>query len=252
LAGQAGRSFERAGQSSLFGHFRTVDTDAWIANNLVRIKRRYYAAMHTILGEKMKIRSVIAYTLFIGLISIFPVAFVLSGAVSDSFANGALRGRFDPVWIGFGVATFVVAAIYMLTRMLAKQVNSSRRISKRQMIGFLLFVFAYLVFSGWMLTDAGERLLVRVTSHESRYYLTSAQPMLRKCQHPVTWYDRQVDGMVFTCSTFALFNYPADWNARRASIVHVLTGPYGIRVLSIHAIDSFFGQQDLKAMKDRR
>jgi hypothetical protein len=46
--------------------------------------------------------------------------------------------------------------------------------------------------------------------------------------------------------------YPADWNARRASIVHVLTGPYGVRVLSIHAIDSFFGQQDLKAMKDRR
>jgi len=200
----------------------------------------------------MKIRSVIAYILFIGLISIFPVAFVLSGAVSDSFANGMLRGRLHPVWIGFGVATLVVAAIYALTRMSAKQINSNRRTSKRQMIGFLLLVFAYLVFSGWMLTDAGERLLVRTTSHESRYYLTSAQPMSRKCQNPVTWYDRQVDDMVFSCSTFALFNYPIDLNARRAAIVHVLTGPYGIRVLSIHAIDSFFGQQDLKAMKDRR
>jgi cytochrome b561 len=200
----------------------------------------------------MKVRSVIAYILFIGMISIFPVAFVLSAAVSDSFANGTLRGRFNPMWIGFGVATLVVAAICMRTRISAKRVNSNQRISRRQLMGFLLLVFAYLVFSGWMLTDAGERLLVRTTSHESRYYLTSAQPMSRKCQNPVTWYDRQVDGMVFTCSTFALFNYPADWNARRASIVHVMTGPYGIRVLSIHAIDSFFGQQDLKAMKDRR
>jgi hypothetical protein len=200
----------------------------------------------------MKVRAVIAYILFLGMISIFPVAFVLSAAVSDSFANGTLRGRFNPMWIGFGVATLVVAAICMLARISAKRVNSNRRISGRQLIGFLLLVFVYLVFSGWMLTDAGERLLVRTTSHESRYYLTSAQPMSRKCQNPVTWYDRQVDGMVFTCSTFALFNYPADWNARRASIVHVMTGPYGIRVLSIHAIDSFFGQQDLKAMKDRR
>jgi len=163
----------------------------------------------------VKSRSVIAYIVFVGLISILPVAFSLLSSVSDSFPNGTLRGRFDPVWIGFGVATLVVAAICMLT-------------------------------------DAGERLLVRTTSHESRYYLTSAQPMSRKCQNPVTWYDRQVDGMVFSCSTFALFNYPADWNARRASIVHVLTGPYGIRVLSIHAIDSFFGQQDLEAVKDRR
>ncbi|SDR49460.1 hypothetical protein SAMN05443245_6417 [Paraburkholderia fungorum] len=200
----------------------------------------------------MKIRSVMGYILFFGLISIFPVAFVLSSAVSDSFANGALRGRFDPVWLGFGVATLVVAAICMLTRMSAKQVSSNRRISSRQLIAFLFLVFAYLVFSGWMLTDASERLLVRTTSHESRYYLTSAQPISRKCPNSVTWYDRQVDGMVFTCPTFALFNYPADWNARRASIVHVLTGPYGIRVLSIHAIDSFFGQQDLEAMKDRR
>lgn len=50
----------------------------------------------------MKVRSVIAYILFIGMISIFPVAFVLSAAVSDSFANGTLRGRFqsyvDRVW----------------------------------------------------------------------------------------------------------------------------------------------------------
>ncbi|MCA8000346.1 hypothetical protein [Burkholderia metallica] len=200
----------------------------------------------------MKIRSVVAYILFIGVISIFPAAFVLSGAVSDSFANGTLRGRFDPLWIGFGVASLVVAAICMQTRRSEKKVNSSMRVSKRQLIALLLLVFTYLFFSGWMLTDAGERLLVRATSHESRYYLTSAQPMSRKCQNPVTWYDRQVDGMVFTCSTFALFNYPADWNARRASIVHVLNGPYGIRVLSIHAIDSFFGQQDLKAMEVRR
>ena len=200
----------------------------------------------------MKIRSVITYILFFGLISIFPVAFVLSGAVSDSFVNGALLGRFDPVWIGFGVATLVVAAICMLTRISAKQVSSNRRISGCQLFGFLLLVFAYLVFAGWMLTDAGERLLVRTTSHENRYYLTSAQPMSRKCQNPVTWYDRQVNGMVFTCSTFALFNYPADRNARRASIAHVLSGPYGIRVLSIHAIDSFFGQQDLEAMRHRR
>ena len=200
----------------------------------------------------MKIRSVSAYILFFGLISTFPVAFILSGAVSDSFADATLRGRFDPVWIGFGFATFVVAAICMLVQVLAKPVNSNTRISRRQLIGFLLLVFAYLVFSGWILTDAGERLLVRTTCHESRYYLTSAQPMSRKCQNPVSWYDRQVDGMVFTCSTFALFNYPAGWNSRRASIVHVLTGPYGIRVLTIHAIDSFFGQQDLEAMKDRR
>jgi hypothetical protein len=202
--------------------------------------------------KKVKSRSVIAYIVFVGLISILPVAFSLLSSVSDSFPNGTLRGRFDPVWIGFGVATLVVAAICMLMRMSAKQVSSNRRISSRQLIGFLLLVFAYFVFAGWVLTDAGERLLVRTTSHESRYYLTSAQPMSRKCQNPVTWYDRQVDDMVFTCSTFALFNYPADWNARRASIVHVMTGPYGIRVLSIHAIDSFFGQQDLKAMKDRR
>lgn len=200
----------------------------------------------------MKIRSVIAYVVFIGLISIFPIAFVLSGAVSDSFADGALRGRFDPKWIGFGFAALVVSAICMLARMSAKQANSNRRISGRQLIGFLLLVFAYLAFAGWMLTDAGERLLVRTTSHENRYYLTSAQPMARKCPNPVTWYDRQVNDMVFTCSTFALFNHSADWNARRASIVHVLNGPYGVRVLSIHAIDSFFGQQDLKAMKDRR
>ncbi|WP_345817700.1 hypothetical protein AAGS40_30340 (plasmid) [Paraburkholderia sp. PREW-6R] len=205
----------------------------------------------TILG-KMKIRSVTAYILFYGLISIFPVAFVLSGAVADSFANNMLRGRLDPVWIGFGLATLVVAAIGVLTRMSTKQASSNRRIDTRQFFGFLLLIFAYLVFAGWMLADAGERLLVRTTSHESRYYLTSAQPMSRKCQNPVTWYDHQVDGMVFTCSTFALFNYPADSNARRASIVHVLTGPYGIRVLSIHAVDSYFGQQDLAAMKDCR
>ena len=200
----------------------------------------------------MKVRSVIAYIVFIGLIAIFPVAFVLSWAVSESFANGTLRSRFDPVWMGLGVATLVVSAICMLTRMSAKQPNSNRRIGSRQLICLLFFVFAYLVFAGWMLMDAGERLLVRTTAHESRYYLTSAQPMSRKCQNPVTWYDHQVDDMVFTCSSFALFSYPADWNARRASIVHVLTGPYGVRVLSIHAIDSFFGQQDLKAMKDRR
>lgn len=200
----------------------------------------------------MKIRSVVAYVVFIGLISIFPVAFVLSGAVSDSFADGTLRGRFDPIWMGFAFATLVVSAICMLTRLSAKQANSNRQIRSRQLIGFLLFVFSYFAFAGWMLTDAGERLLVRTTSHESRYYLTSAQPMARRCQNPVTWYDRQVDDMVFACSTFALFNHPADWNARRASIVHVLSGPYGIRVLSIHAVDSSFGQQDLKAMKDRR
>ena len=200
----------------------------------------------------MKIRSIIAYTLFFGLILMFPVAFVLSGAVSDSFANRTFRGRFDPVWIGFCVATLVVAEICMLTRIAAKKVGSNRRINSRQFGGLLLLVFAYLVFTGWMLTDAGERLIVRTTSHESRYYLTSARPMSRRCQNPVTWYDRQVDGMVFTCSTFSLFNFPAERNARRATIVHVLSGPYGIRVLSIHAIDSFFGQQDLEAMKSRR
>ncbi|WP_322029378.1 hypothetical protein [Paraburkholderia sp. J76] len=200
----------------------------------------------------MKTRQTIAYILLTGLISIFPVAFILSGTVSDSFANSTLRSRFDPVLIGSGVAVLFVIAICTLTRMSARQVNSNTRISGRQLTCLLLLVFAYLVFSGCMLTDAGERLLVRTTSHESRYYLISAQPMSRKCQNPVTWFDRQVDGMVFACSTFALFDYPADWNARRASIVHVLAGPYGIRVLSIHAIDSFFGQQDLKAMKDHR
>ncbi|MDN7591463.1 hypothetical protein [Burkholderia seminalis] len=200
----------------------------------------------------MKTRQIIAYILFIGVVSIFPVAFILSGAVSDSFANTTLRSRFDPVLIGFGVAAMFVIAICTLTRMSARQVNSNTRISRRQWTGLLLLAFAYLVFSSCMLTDAAERLLVRTTSHESRYYLTSAQPMSRKCQNPVTWYDRQVDGMVFTCSTFALFDYPADWHARRASIAHVLTGPYGVRVLSIHAIDSFFGRQDLKAMGDHR
>ena len=200
----------------------------------------------------MRVRSASTYMLCFVLISIFPVAFILSFVVEDSFIAATLRDRFDPLWIGFGLAALVVATICMFSRLLPTPANSSARISRRQTVGGLLFLFAYLFFSGWMLTDAGERLLVRTTSHESRYYLTSAQPMSRKCQNPVRWYDRQVEGMIFTCSKFALFDYPVDPRARRASIVHVLTGPYGIRVLSIHAIDSFWGQQDLNSMKDRR
>ncbi|WP_233828741.1 hypothetical protein [Paraburkholderia sp. ZP32-5] len=199
----------------------------------------------------MKIRSIILCILWISLSSIFPVAFLLSAAASDSFVSGTLRGRFNPLWIGFGAAILGVAAICIAPRTSTKQVNSKMRINGRRLIG-LLFFLAYLVLTGSMLAEAGERLLVRATSHEDRYYLTSAQPMSRKCSNPVTWYDRQVDDMVFTCSTFALFDHPAASYARRASIVHVLTGPYGIRVLSIHAVDSFFGQQDLKAMNDHR
>jgi len=192
------------------------------------------------------------YIVFIGMIFIYPAAMILSAIASDSFADGMLRDRFHPVWIGVGVATVIVVSTSWLIRISARRMNSSRQMSMRQLTGALLFLFTYLVFSGWMLSDASERLLVRATSRESRYYLTYAQPASMKCQNPVAWYDRQVDGMVSTCTTFALFNHPVNSNARRASIVHVLTGPYGIRVLSIHAIDSSFRQQDLKQLRDSR
>lgn len=113
-----------------------------------------------------------------------------------------------------------------------------------------VFVLVDLLFSGYMLADGGERLLVRATSNESRYYLTYAQSTtLRGCKNPVYWYDPQVAGSVTVCSTFPLFDRSTGWNVRRLAIVYVLTGPYGIRVLSIHALDSFFGQQDWEAMK---
>jgi hypothetical protein len=237
------------------GQIQALDSTPWIVEHYRRLHSALLESAYNpkINRASMKARSVIIYFISFILLAIFPVAFITSAVVSDSFVTRAFSEKFDPVWIGFGIA---VALLLPILAAFWKRVSvaqrNSKAISASQRLAGILILFVYLFLADWMLASAAQRALVRFTSHESRFYLTSAQPVLsRKC-NAATWYDREVDGMVDACATFALFSRPVDPAARRASVVHVLAGPYGVRVLSIHALDSYFGQEDLRSMLDRR
>ncbi|MDR3413120.1 MAG: hypothetical protein P4L87_19565 [Formivibrio sp.] len=200
---------------------------------------------------KMKGRSYGATLLVVTVLGTGPLAWLLSAFVQDAFPASSFRTRFNPVWIGAIAAGLLLAILgAVICRSMRNQQTTQRAISARTLLFLFLALGIYNVFACGLLADTVERLIVHETSHDNRFYLTSAQRWIssRGCSTGVSWYDREINGIVHTCSTFALFDHTDGTDARRASIAHTLTGEYGVRVVSIHAIDSFFGQQDLQQM----
>ncbi len=197
----------------------------------------------------MKRRAYIATFLLLVLVVVSVLAFILSAFTQDSFPGALIRSRFEPHRIGAiaaGVMVVVLGAVIFAGPRAAHGARTTQRMGKG-LFG-LLILGAYAFFSCFMFVNAIERLLVRTTAHDSRFYLTSAWPLHTRGCNRVAWYEQKVDETIDTCPTFPLFNNDAGRDGRRASVVHVLGGAYGVRVLSVHALDSSFGRQDLSAM----
>ncbi|MCM2509260.1 hypothetical protein NDN94_26705, partial [Burkholderia glumae] len=100
-----------------------------------------------------------------------------------------------------------------------------------------------------MLTGDIEALAVRLSAKKDVFYEETVQATYQKgCSNAVEWLDSFVGGNVTVCLTSPLFpQYGGPIS--RLSIVHSLRGPLGIRVLTVHAVDSEPGRIDISQMQ---
>ncbi len=100
-----------------------------------------------------------------------------------------------------------------------------------------------------MLTGDIEALAVRLSAKKDVFYEETVQATYQKgCSNAVKWLDSFVGGNVTVCLTSPLFpQYGGPIS--RLSIVHSLRGPLGIRVLTVHAVDSEPGRIDISQMQ---
>jgi hypothetical protein len=101
----------------------------------------------------------------------------------------------------------------------------------------------------WFTTFSIERWIARSAATVDAIYLTTVKPWYQRgCINSVEWYDPTVRNNIIFCTNLAIFQRN-DGRATREAIVHVLRGPSGIRVVTIRALDTELGQQDLAAMR---
>ncbi|WP_414441214.1 hypothetical protein [Burkholderia sp. 22PA0106] len=100
----------------------------------------------------------------------------------------------------------------------------------------------------WLLATGVETLVVRLSAKTDMYYEATVESTYRKgCTNAVQWLDPVVSRNVTVCLTSPLFPKHGG-PISRLSIVHSLRGPLGMRVLTVHAVDSEPGRIDLSLM----
>jgi hypothetical protein len=190
--------------------------------------------------------------LAITLLGAGPLSYLVLNFMEDTFPATWLQDRFPPFTvaaIGGAVLLLILAAAFY-RRMRVSGLNV-RTLGPRPIALSLAALGAYAFCSCLSLNYAVQRLVVLETSTDSEYYPAYVQPwwVKRACANGVAWYDPGSADVLHTCTTFSMFSPGDRASAQRASVVHVLRGKYGVRVISVHAADSESGKRDLGFMK---
>jgi type IV secretory pathway VirB2 component (pilin) len=187
------------------------------------------------------------------LVAAFPVAvFVLPLFASDAYPTHELLQRFNPVW--GGVAGAVAIAAILIGLWLSKDKTGNPTNAGQSTISkFLCFVVLFMGISFccfWLLTRDIAALVANATAKADSFYLTDVSPWNppKRCAG-VEWYEPTVGDTVTFFPTFPLFARSDSARLTRAAIVHILRGPSGIRILTVHALDTEFGQRDIATMR---
>jgi hypothetical protein len=168
---------------------------------------------------------------------------------SDAFQILDVVQHERSTWVG-GVAALITFALCMMlwASKACRTPNSKAPLISQAITGSLL-VCTLNGFTFLGATSSIERWIARSTAKADTLYLTTVKNgYQRGCVNSVEWYEPTVKNNVIFCTNLAIFQR-SDGRTPREAIAHVLRGPYGIRVVTIRALDTDLGQEDLAAMR---
>jgi hypothetical protein len=209
-----------------------------------------------------RFRKYIFTLLFFSLIASFILGQILGPSVADTFAATSFFQRYNPLWIGVAATiALIVMAIFLWLAFwrsapfvpakptLQQQGPVGLPALPSQIIAFILVFGALNCLTFLLLATEVEKLVVKSSAKTDVFYAETVRPIYRRgCANAVTWPDPIVRGNVTACLSAPLFpKYSGPTNQQ--AIVHALRGPSGIRVLTVHALNSQLGQEDLAAMR---
>lgn len=209
-----------------------------------------------------RFRKYIFTLLSLSLIGSFVIALALQPLVSATFATREFSQRINPLEVAvISVIGLIVLATLLWLALWRSPSSSSAKppLAMREAVGlpalpsqiivFVLVFGALNCLPFWLLVDDVEALVVRLSAKRDVFYEETVKAAYQKgCGNAVEWLDSFVGGNVTVCLTSPLFpKYGGPIS--KLSIVHSLRGPLGIRVLTVHAVDSEPGRIDLSLMQ---
>jgi hypothetical protein len=167
----------------------------------------------------------------------------------DAFPSPDFTQRVHSIWIG-RIAALVAFALGMMlwASKVCRAPNSNAPLISQAIAGSLVasvlngvtYLGATSSIGGW---------IARSTANADAIYLTTVKHQYSKtCANDVEWYEPTLERDVSFCTNLAIFT-ENDRRTSREAIAHVLRGPSGIRIVTIRALDTELGQEDLVAMR---
>ncbi|WP_246797850.1 hypothetical protein [Burkholderia perseverans] len=209
-----------------------------------------------------RFRKYIFTLLSLSLIGSLTVALALQPLVSATFATREFAQHINPLEVAVisVIGLIVLATLLWLARWRSPSSSSAKPPLAMQEAGglpalpsqIIVFVLAFGALNClpfWLLVTDVETLVVRSSAKTDVFYEETVKATYQKgCGNAVTWLDSFVGGNVTVCLTSPLFpKYGGPIS--RLSVVHSLRGPLGIRVLTVHAVDSEAGRIDLSVVQ---
>ncbi|ALK33671.1 hypothetical protein [Burkholderia plantarii] len=209
-----------------------------------------------------RFRKYIFTLLSLSLVGSFVIAIALQPLVSATFATREFSQCINPLVVAvISVIGLIVLATLLWLALWRSPSSSSAKpplamleaaglpALPSQVIVFVLVFGALNCLTFCFLIGDIEALVVRLSAKRDVFYEETVKETYQKgCGNAVEWIDSFVGGSVTVCLTSPLFTKHGG-PISRLSIVHSLRGPFGIRVLTVHAVDSEPGRVDFSQMQ---